>query len=250
MQQSQIATELKELKLLLSKIVGSSDLPSKEQFSPQILDKAAKEFKKLSIARGEWITEYELYKHFKDAHYGCGKFIREKFGFSNYFKQGKTTYYNKTDIVSLSKELKLRNVNLARYMELKQDQENFKKKLVDASSNKKASKLKKSYQLPDDLYDINTSEPPRPAIELVKEDIKNLEEEFFQYKLADYIDIYKGNYAMVKFEYSFSKYLNNEIKQRCRKWCENFNYANHALELLTNKKASFIPVKEDDMIQL
>jgi hypothetical protein len=248
--QSQITTELKELKLLLSKLIGSSDLPSKEQFSPQIIDKAAREFKKLSIARGEWITEGELYKYFKDAHYGSGKFIRDKFGFSNYFKQGKTTYYNKTDIVALSKELKQRNVNLTRYMELKQDQENFKKKLADAVSNKKASKLKKSYQLPDDLYDIDTSEPPRPSVELVKEDIKRLEEEFFQHKLGDHVDIYKSNYAMVKFEYSFSKYLNNEIKQRCRKWCENFNYANHALELLTNKKVSFIPIKEEGMIQL
>ena len=97
--QKQILSELKELRLLISKLIGSSDLPENEQFSPQMLEKAAKEFKKLSIARGEWITKSELYKYFKQAHYGSGKFIRDKFGFANYFKQGKTCFYNKTDIV-------------------------------------------------------------------------------------------------------------------------------------------------------
>ena len=49
--QKQILSELKELRLLISKLIGSSDLPENEQFSPQMLEKAAKEFKKLSIAR-------------------------------------------------------------------------------------------------------------------------------------------------------------------------------------------------------
>lgn len=55
---------------------------------------------------------------------------------------------------------------------------------------------------------------------------------------------------MVKFSYSLKKYIKPELQQRCRKWCENFNYANHALELLTQKRTKFIPVKDDDMIEL
>jgi hypothetical protein len=50
--------------------------------------------------------------------------------------------------------------------------------------------------------------------------------------------------------YWFEKYLEPELRKRCRKWCENFNYANHALQEVTKKKEKFIPVKEDDMIQL
>jgi hypothetical protein len=55
---------------------------------------------------------------------------------------------------------------------------------------------------------------------------------------------------MVKFVYHFDKYLSPELKKRSRRWCENFNYANDALKLLTKKKDVFVPVKEEEMIQL
>jgi hypothetical protein len=54
----------------------------------------------------------------------------------------------------------------------------------------------------------------------------------------------------MKFIYYFEKYLAPETKKRCKRWCENFNYANHALELVTNKKEVFVPIKDEDMIQL
>lgn len=56
--------------------------------------------------------------------------------------------------------------------------------------------------------------------------------------------------SMMKFVYHFDKYLDPEIKKRCRKWCDNFNYANNALKEIGNKKVKFIPIKDDDMIQL
>lgn len=43
--QQQILKEIKELKFLLAKVIGSSELPVKEQFSGEALTKAAKEFK-------------------------------------------------------------------------------------------------------------------------------------------------------------------------------------------------------------
>jgi 2-keto-4-pentenoate hydratase/2-oxohepta-3-ene-1,7-dioic acid hydratase in catechol pathway len=89
-----------------------------------------------------------------------------------------------------------------------------------------------------------------PEASVIREDIKRLKEEFFQYKLSDYIDIYKDNYAMTKFIYHFEKYLEPGLKRRCKKWCDDFNYANHALEEVTKKKEKFIPVKDEDMIQL
>lgn len=50
--------------------------------------------------------------------------------------------------------------------------------------------------------------------------------------------------------YWFEKYLEPGLKKRCKKWCEDFNYANHAIEEVTKKKETFIPVQEEDMIQL
>lgn len=248
--QKQILSELKELRLVISKLVGSADLPVKEQFSIEKVDKAAKEFKNLLLKRGEWISEHELYRYFKDVNFGVGKFIREEFNFSNYYKQGQSYYYNRKDIQALSKSLKDRNVSLGKYIELRADQENFKKKIAVAALNKRASKKKIAYSLPNDLYDIAASESPKPDLEPIKEDLKDLETEFFEYKLGEYIDIFKNSYAMVKFEYSFSRYHPTEIKRRSKSWCERFNYANHALELLTAKRVKFNPVKQEDMIEL
>lgn len=248
--QKQILEELKELKTAIAILAGTSHLPPQEQLSTEVLDKAAKEFKKLSKMSDEWISEYDLRKYFKDVYNGIGKFIREEFGFSNCYKHGKSHYYNKTAIQDLVKELKARNVKLSRYIELKANQENFKKKIASAAANKKASKGKRDYSLPKDLYDINTTPPPAPAVELVREDLKKLEAEFFEFKLGDYIDIYKGTHAMVKYEYHYEKYISNEIKLRCKRWCERFNYANNALELLSKKKTNFIPIKDEDMIEL
>lgn len=247
--EKQILDELKELRVALVKLAGTTELPKSKQLSPAVLNKAAKEFQKLNQENNEWVTEYDLYKYFKESHYGVGKFIREEFRFTNFFIKGKSHYYNKADIQALAKELKVRNVNLKRYMELKVDKGNFNKKIASAHLNKKQFK-NKPYLLNEELCDINTSNPPRPSVEVIKEDLKRLQEEFFEYKLEEYIDIYKGNYAMVKFEYHFSRYMKSEIKSRTKKWCENFNYANKALELLTNKKSNFIPIKEEERYQL
>lgn len=55
---------------------------------------------------------------------------------------------------------------------------------------------------------------------------------------------------MMKFIYHFEKYLEPELKKRCKKWCDNFNYANNALEAVTKKNETFKPVKEENMIEL
>ena len=87
--QKQILQELKELRTAISKLIGSSDLPSNEQFSKEAIEKAAKQFQKLRIERGEWVSDWDLYKIFKNAN-RVGPFIRQHFGFSNYFKNNKT----------------------------------------------------------------------------------------------------------------------------------------------------------------
>ena len=51
--QKQILVELKEFKSILSHLIGTSELNRKEQFSKDALDKAAKQFMKMTAQRGE-----------------------------------------------------------------------------------------------------------------------------------------------------------------------------------------------------
>lgn len=248
--QKEILSEIKELRTALTQVLGIADLPPDQQFLKEALNKAAKEFQKLNIERGQWVADHSVGKYIKNAGYRAGPFIRQEFGFSNYFKRGQTYYYSKKDLISLGKELKERNVDLGRYMEFIEDRTKFKKYLSEAAQNNKGKLKNKSYKLPTEVNNITTSPPPMPEASVIREDIKRLKEEFFQYNLSDYIDIYRDNYAMTKFIYHFEKYLEPGLKRRCKKWCDDFNYANHALEEVTKKKEKFIPVKDEDMIQL
>jgi hypothetical protein len=247
----QILDEIFLIKTILSKLIGTSDGVSSDRFSNEALNKAATEFQKMSIERGDWISENNLNKYIKDAPYnGAGKFIRENFEFKNYFKKGRTYYYNKIDLLLFSKELKERNINLGRYMEYIEDRFKFKKSVSEALLNTKTKGTKKHFKIPTHIKNITSQPAPLPSSELIKADLKSLKDEFFQFKLSEYIDIYNGTHAMVKFVYHFEKYISPEIKRRANKWCTNFNYANTALELVTKKKEVFVPVKDDDMIQL
>jgi hypothetical protein len=55
--QNELLAEIRQLKAVISTLIGTSDLPAKERFSKEALARAAKEFKKLSIERGEWLTD-------------------------------------------------------------------------------------------------------------------------------------------------------------------------------------------------
>lgn len=246
----EILAEIKKLTSALTQVIGLNTLSEEDQFSKEALDKAASEFQKLSIERGDWVTESDIIKIIKNAPYGSGKFIREEFNFTNHFKRGKSYYYNKKDLMALGRELKQRNVDLKRYMEYKVDSAKFDKLLADAKSNNKGKRKGKSFILTDEVNNISTSPPPTPQLEIIKADIKRLKEEFFENNFSNYVDIYHENHAMMKFEYYFNKYLDSTTKRKCRKWCDEFNYANHTIALITTKKEIFIPVKEEDMIQL
>lgn len=240
----EIVNELQAIKSILANLVGTYNMPEGERFSIDALNKAAERFQKLSIERGDWIEEWDIDKVIKSAPWKAGAFIRSEFGFSNFFKRGKKYYYNKEDLIALGKELKDRNIDLKRYSELVADEEKFQKYLASVKTSSK------KFTVPDGLSDIVTLPPKAPSAEIIKEHLNKLKEEFFKNKMSEYVDIHKGTHAMMKFEYQFDRYIKPEVKKLCRKWCDNFNYANNALKLLTNKTEKFIPVKDDDMIEL
>ena len=84
--QKELLAEIKELKAAISTLIGTSDLHPEEQFSKEALYKAAKQFQKLSIERGEWVNDSDITKYIKNAHYRAGAFIIREFNFTNYFK--------------------------------------------------------------------------------------------------------------------------------------------------------------------
>lgn len=245
--QDQILHELTDIKYYLARLTGSASLPADEQFTGEVLDKAAKEFQVMSIQRGEWVKDSEISKIIKKAPYRAGTFIRENFSFTNFFKRGHDYYYNREDLVLLAKELKQRNIDLSRYIELKEEQLRFEKSR--ATVPKKTAKSK-SFKLPKDAKNIPESPPVLPSADAVKQELKTLKDVFFQNKYEEYLDIYKGNFAMLKNIYYFEKYMAPGLKRQLQKWCSCFNEANRLLVDITKKKETFIPVKEENMIRL
>ena len=231
--ETKILEELKQIKLILSKITGTEDLPTKERFSKEALDKAAKEYQDMVIKCGEWVSNSDLSDVSKIYSWNSGKFIIEKFGFSSYFQRGKSLYYNKKDLIALKNELKERKIDLERYIELTEDQEKFEKYIANVNLPKGKNK---NFEIPDFLEDIETK-PYLISEEIINKDIEELKEEFRNKKLADYVDLYhRGTYAMFKYQYEFDKYLDANMKRDSKNWCTRFNYANHAHEKLKELK--------------
>jgi hypothetical protein len=245
-----ILSEIKALREVISRIIGTSELPTKERFSLEAVEKASQEFKKLSIQRGEYIAESDISKIIKNAPYMAGTFIREQFGFNNHFKRGRQYYYSKSDLQALAAELKKKNVDLNRYIELKEDQAKFDKYVASIFEEKDTKLLKRKFNLPDDAIDVTSSPPKLPDLDILRNELQKLKDEFFEKKFADYIDIYKSNYAMVKSIYYFEKYLEPSLRKRLHKWCEDFNLVNRIIFEKTKKREKFIPIPEDKMIRL
>lgn len=231
--EEKILKEIKQIRLILSELVGTSDLPASERFSKEAISKASKEYRKLAIERGQWLSNHEIDTVIKNSPWRAGKIIIDKFGFSNYFKRGSTFYYNRKDLIALNKELKKKNINLKEYADLLEDQEKFHKYVNSINTNKR-----KRYKIPDELRDINSKPYSPPSEELVKNEIKKLMDEFDRFDLLEYISLYEGKtYAMFKYDYTFDRYLDPKLKKYCKDWCFKFNYANNALKKIVKIKA-------------
>jgi hypothetical protein len=234
--EDKILTEIKQIRRLLSELVGTTDLPVKQKFSKEAISKAAKEFRKLSIERGEWIPSDGIRRIIKHASWNSAKIIIEKFEFTNYFKRGSTFYFNKKDLIELDKELKKRNINLEKYCELLNDQEKFQK-YINNINLPKGTKTRKHFKIPEGLKDIFSKPYSAPTEELVRKEIETLMEEYKKFDLSEYIDLYEGKtYALFKYDYSFDRYIKPELKKFCKDWSFKYNYANNALKRILELK--------------
>ncbi|MBK7310362.1 MAG: hypothetical protein IPI93_06110 [Sphingobacteriaceae bacterium] len=229
----EILNELKKLNTVLSKVLGSSELTESKRFSKESIDKAAKEFQKLAIQRGEWVKNEGISKYIKNAPYNPAKFIIEELKFGNYFKRGHQYYLNKTDLIKLGQELKDRDVNLKRYLEFKDDKAKFDKYLKKVLKN--PSKI--PYELPEDMLNITTSKPPSPLISKIREHVKQLKREFEECEYGKHIDVYQDSYAMFKDFYRYRDYLDKDLLRRLNKWRDDFNLANSLIHEFGRKRS-------------
>ncbi len=237
MEEGKLYTELKQLRYLLAKIVGTQDLPKREQFSKEAVKKAASDFRKLQTERGEWIPEHDISKIIRKAGYRAGRFIIEKFNFKNYYIRGQQYFFSRKDLIELNKELKARKINLGKYMELEEDKDKFHKYLDELKQGKKR---RPRYKIPDQLKDIESQPYNHPPKEKVLAHIDVLMEEFNNDKLIEYIDIFNDNYAMYKQIYYFDRYVDPDIKKKCNRWCFEFNYAQTALREIRKIRSQVI----------
>lgn len=237
MEEGKLYTELKHLRYLLAKVVGTQDLPKRDQFSKEAIKKASSEFRKLQIERGEWISEDDISKVIRTAGYRSGRFIIEKFEFKNFFIRGKQYFYSRKDLIALNKELKARRINLGIYMKLEEDKEKFHKYLNDLKQEKKR---RPRFKLPEELRDIDSQPYNHPPKEKVLDHIDSLLKEFEADKLVEFIDIFNDDYAMVKYIYYFDRYLNPVKRKQCDKWCFEFNYAQTALKEIKKIRSQVI----------
>jgi len=243
--EEKILSEIKQIRKLLSELVGTSDLPVKQKFSRDAISKAAKEFRKLSIERGEWIPNSDVQKVIKHAPWYPAKIIIEKFEFTNYFKRGQTYYFNRKDLIELDKELKKKNINLEKYSELLDDKEKFQK-YINSISIPNGKRPRRHFKIPEDLRDIFSKPYSAPTEELVRKEIETLMEEYNKFDLSEYIDLFeKKTYAMFKYDYSFDRYVEPKLKKFCKDWSFKFNYANNALKRILELKPKD-PVKSED----
>jgi hypothetical protein len=238
--EASILQELKNIKQLLTELMGTSGLPPDQRFSQKAISKAAKEFQKMAIARGEWIENHDIENVIKNAPWNCGQVIIEKFGFTNYFTQGKTLYFNKKDLQDLGKELKARNINLKDYVFLLEDHAKFQNYIANINNSK--GKKQKSFKIPEELRDIWAKPYSAALEELIRTEIKTLMEEHKKFALDEYITFYeKKTFASSIYIYNFDRYLKDDLKKFIKDWCFKYNYANAALKkILDIKKESEI----------
>jgi hypothetical protein len=164
--ENQELEDIKEIRILLSRIIGTSDLSDSERFSANALDEAAEQFRELAIKRKEWIHGNTISSIIRNAPYNAAKFIIDHFEFKDYFKRGKSLYFNRKSLLALDRELKARNIDLKRYMEYIQDKAKFEK-YIQSVKISKGKKIGLRYSIPKDLENIFTSSPPAPSIDLV-----------------------------------------------------------------------------------
>lgn len=211
-----IESTLNEIKDLLAKLIGTSDLPKEKQFSEKAIEKAAKEFKKLRRENNVWLKTHEIRDYIEYAPPEAGKFIREEFDFKNFYTKGPACFYLKSDIILLAEELKKRKIDLRAYMQMKE-----KEKKNDDYSVVQKKNPKGSFKIPDNLSNIQARPERQKSLKKLMVKLNNLMAEYHRDGLSDYIEV-ADNLALPKSNYS-SRKVESDINEKVEKWWPKYN---------------------------
>ncbi len=223
-----IEITIAEIKDLLAKLIGTSDLPKEKQFSEKAIEKAAKEFKKLRRENNVWIKTHEIRDYIKDAPYESGKFIRDEFEFKNFYTKGPACYYLKGDIILLAEELKKRKIDLRTYMQMKE-----KEKKDDDFSIVKKKNPQGSFKVPDNIINIQPRPKKPKSLEKLTAKLNQLNKEYNELQLSQYIDIIDDIYAFPKLSLRIGD-VPREMGTLIQKWCRKFQTVNEDIISLEN----------------
>ena len=246
--QKEIIQEIRELKQLLEKVIGLDKETPDKKYSEESIVQAQKLYLKMSIDRGDWVKESEIGHYIKSLPWNAGSFIRKEFEFTNWIKRGHEYLYSKKELISLGEELEARKIDCKLYDEFLRDKAAYDKRMlaIEDVRNKKIP----PWKIQKGLRNVQTTEAPKPDPEKIRQHLAELKKDFKTNQYGLYIDIYKGTYAKLKGIYYYEKYLEPGLKRNTRKWIDDFNYANHALELITGKKEKFKVETNAEGIQL
>lgn len=226
-----IETTLNEIKDLLAKLIGTSDLPKGKQFSVSAIEKAAKEFKKLRRENNAWIKTHEIRDYIKDAPYEAGKFIRDEFEFKNFYTKGPACYYLKGDIVLLAEELKKRKIDLRAYMQMKE-----KEKKDDDFNIVQKKNPQGSFKVPDNISNIQPRSKKPKSLEKLTAKLNQLNKQYNELQLSQYIDIVDDIHAFPKLSLRIGD-VPREMEILIHRWCRKFSSVNEDIISIENKSS-------------
>jgi hypothetical protein len=246
----EVLRELRQLKKAVAQLAGTADLPEDQQLSSTVLEKAAKQFHQLQAKRDQWVSASDIGKYIKGAGWWNHKILQEQLGFTAFIKIGRDFYYDKEQLKLLRDELKKRNVLFEQFCKLLESEKLFDSGYRKLKEQVRTNKTKKFFVIPDWLRDISSTPVKLPEKEVVQADIDQLQQEFIAADYKEYIDVYKGTHAMLKFIYPYEKYLEPGLRRKLSHWCDRFNTASKVLTEITGKKHKFIPAPPEDLIEL
>jgi hypothetical protein len=220
-------TSLNEIKYILSRLVGTEDLPPDIRFSEKALDKAAIEFKKLRKSESMWVETFYISKYIKGAPYSAGNFIKREFGFKAYYKQGPACYYSVIALKQLGEELEKRNIDLEAYIKLKENEAKIARKHF------KKEWVKESFVIPPGISDILPIKPRKmPPRKELEERLEQLILEYHADGLFQYIDL-EDNFAMRKTD--LPKGMKIDMVQKTNEWLRKFKRVQYQIGVIEHQ---------------
>ena len=124
-----------------------------------------------------------------------------------------------------------RNINLDRYMKLKEDKERIEKATDKYLLRKQKKTGSGKYKIPEGLEDIEALKKTVIPMKELRTEFEQLLKESEEKKLSEHIDLHENNSPFIKSLHYFR--LDAETKKLVNRWFRRFNTIRNEIELRT-----------------